>query len=255
MSHANNDRSNNLLRRIRTRSGFLSYSETVDGVNDIAISERFRWAAELARPLAGERVADIGCWTGGLLSLLVEDSPQRIVGIDVSGPWLHVAERNVPDATFLKVENLVDLPDSLSEQFDCVFFLETLEHLPRGTEREVISSLASICSPEGKIILSTPVAGVAALLDPAWFLVGHRHYRLSTLRRLVSSTGLEVSGYYYSGNFWTSLDVVSLYVFKHILRRQYSSPTSLTVRSSTGICRSRRWDTATIWLELRRVAK
>lgn len=243
-----------LFHRIRVRSGFLTYSEETDSGDSGPVPERLRWAAELAGPLEGKRVADVGCWTGGLLSLLSSFNPEEIVGVDVSGPWVQTARDRVQSATFYSVESLMDLPSSLLQHFDYVFFLETLEHLPRGTEQSAIDSLAALLVPGGKIILSTPTAGVSTLLDPAWFLVGHRHYRMSTLLDLLTSAGLEISGVNYSGNLWSSFDTIFLYVFKHLLGRRYVTTAYLASLALNGVYHRRRFDSVVIWVEARRPA-
>ena len=173
------------------------------------------------------------------------------MGIDVAGPWIHAAEEAVPSARFLEVATLTDLPASLERHFDVVMLLETIEHLPRGTETSALRSLASLLAPDGYLLLSTPAAGISAPLDPAWFLVGHRHYRLVTLTKLFSSAGLEVRRVYYSGNFWTSLDTFMLYFWKHVLRRTYVSPAMIASREPNGVYERRRPTSANIWLEAR----
>lgn len=242
----------NLFRRVLTRSGFLIYSADIDGTKSDSEPERLMWAIELAAPLKGKRVADIGCWTGELLRILVPFDPAGLLGIDVLGPWLDVAKSKVPEAAFVGVDSLADLPKSLFGHFDEIFFLETLEHLARGEEQIILSSLALLLSPGGKLIFSTPAAGIAALLDPAWVLVGHRHYRLSTLISLFTSAGFEISKYHYSGNYWASIDTLIFYIYKHLFRRSYTSPSWIVRRSSTGIYPNRRWDSSGIWLEARK---
>ncbi|MHB8395120.1 MAG: class I SAM-dependent methyltransferase [Candidatus Dormibacteria bacterium] len=240
-----------LLERIRTRSGRLSFSAVADHAQPADPPQRLVWASRLALPVAGRRIADIGCWTGGLLALLVPLAPAELVGVDVSGPWLAVAEDTIPSATFLEVSSLTDIPSSLHRRFDVVFFLETLEHLPRGSQSSAVRTLASLLVPGGKVVLSTPAAGLSALLDPAWYLVGHRHYRLGGLVELLASAGLECAACHYSGNWWTSLDTSLLYVYKHLLRRTYSSPSAIAARASTDLYARRRLDSTNVWIEAR----
>lgn len=245
-------RSLGLIERIRHRTGFVTFSEVADQTSEMSSTPRYAWACELAQPVTGRRVIDVGCWTGGLLKLFSSYEADELVGIDVTGPWLPVAEKMVPSANFFGVANLEELPIALKGRFDVVIFLETLEHLPRGTEGQVLCSLASLLAPEGTLILSTPAAGLAALLDPAWFLVGHRHYRLATLIELLKSADLEAQGIQYSGNFWSSVDTIMLYIAKHIFRKSYSSPTMTKARIPSGLYERRRPGSANIWVEARR---
>jgi 2-polyprenyl-3-methyl-5-hydroxy-6-metoxy-1,4-benzoquinol methylase len=241
-----------LFRRILSRSGYLTFSNAVDGSeqgNSLSPPPRLAWAMALAEPIIGRRIVDVGCWTGDLLKMLVPFEPAELVGIDVSGPWLHRAEKMVPSARFLGVANLADLPSELDSHFNVVMFLETLEHLPRGSERLALRSLASVLEPNGTLILSTPNAGIPALLDPAWFLVGHRHYRLRTLTELLSSAGLKVQSVYYSGNLWSSLDTIAMYLAKHIFGRSHSTPKAIASRERAGIYKRRRLDSSNVWVE------
>lgn len=241
-----------LLKRMRARSGYLTFSNEVDLVPHLDLPPRLVWASELVLPASGSRIADIGCWTGGLLALLGPHGPAELVGVDVPGPWLSVARQTAPSATLVEVSDLTDLPAALYGQFEVVFFLETLEHLPRGSQSAAVRTLASLLAPGGKLVLSTPAAGLAALLDPAWYLVGHRHYRLGRLVKLLSAAGLECSRCHYSGNLWTSVDTFFLYCYKHLLRRPYSAQSVIAGWASTGLYARRRVDSANVWLEGRR---
>lgn len=244
-----------LFRRIASRSGYLTFSEAVDGDeqgNSSSPPARFAWAAVLAQPIRGRRIADVGCWTGDLLKMLAPLEPAELAGIDVSGPWLQRAEKAVPPAHFFGVAELSDLPSTLDNKFDIVMFLETLEHLPRKSERVALLSLARLLEPNGSLILSTPYAGLSALLDPAWFLVGHRHYRLGKLTQLLSSAGLEIRSVHYSGNIWSSLDTVAMYTAKHVLRRSHSTPRVIASREKVGVHARKQVDSTTIWIEAHR---
>lgn len=240
-----------MMKRIGTRSGHLTFSDDADHAPPVNPPQRLAWACELAQPVSGSRIVDIGCWTGGLLALLVPLGPAELVGVDVSGPWLSVARETAPSATFLSVSTLTDLPAALHQHFEVVFFLETLEHLPRRSQLAALRTLASLLAPGGKLVLSTPAAGIAALLDPAWYLVGHRHYRLGRLVDLLTSAGLECAACHYSGNLWTSLDTSLLYVYKHLLRRTYSPLPAIAEWASTGLYTRRRLDSTNVWIEAR----
>lgn len=240
-----------LVRRVLSRRGYLTYSGGVDDEQKVEPVPRLGWARELAEPIAGKRIADVGCWTGGLLSLFAGRGAKELVGLDVTGPWLLAAREAVPSAQFLEVADLRNLPSHLSGRFDVVLLLETLEHLPRGSEQEALRSLAALLSPGGVLILSTPAAGIAAPLDPAWFLVGHRHYRRETVTALASSAGLNVVRVRYSGNVWTSLDTVGMYLAKHLFHRPYSTPPFVASREPNGLYDNRRVGSANIWLETR----
>ena len=209
-----------LVSRIWNRSGKLAFVPEVDAATHAEIPDRYRWAASWARSLKGKRVADVGCWTGGFLEHLAAASqPNELVGIDLRGPWLEEARARNPAITYVPVDSLVSPLGNHLHGFDTVFFLETLEHLERGSESQVLKNLAKVLVPSGELILSTPAAGLAAITDPAWFLVGHRHYAPRRLVKLCEDAGLVIREVAYSGNSWSILDLNRLYLFKHVLRR------------------------------------
>lgn len=210
-------------------------------------AQRHRWAATYGGPIAGQRVADVGCWTGELLRVLEPLHPTKLVGVDVDGPWLEIAQKLNRSTELVAVPRLTEIPSQLRAKFDRVFFLETLEHLQRGSEASVLASVSSMLVSGGQLIMSVPVAGLGALSDPAWYLVGHRHYRRRTLTRLFEEVGMEVVDCMYSGNIWTSVDTLLLYLNKHILQRPYSSPTGLTRKTNTGLNSTRGLGSSSVW--------
>lgn len=238
-----------LIDRVLRRSGELVFDTQVDGLIDPKPEPRLTWLRDwIGSRLNGARVADVGCWTGGLLAWALEGGAIEATGIDLPGPWLEAAHRRAPSASLYPVASLSDIPASLHNRFDFVFFLETLEHLPRHTEIVALTSLRHLLVPGGWLILSTPITGMMKILDPAWFLVGHRHYSLDALLAMLKSAGLRSQDVRWSGNFWTAISINCLYVEKHLLRRQPRHHLWLEDRADRGL-RSRPSLTSTnLWV-------
>lgn len=243
-----------LLTRMKSRSGRLKFVSNVDETIDRDLPKRFSWAVELAHPPVGRRVLDVGCWTGGLLRLIASYAPSELVGVDIPGPWLPTAQRNIPGAKFVAMDSFEYFPEHFQQRFDTVFLLETLEHLPRGSEFRVVSALAGLLAQGGELVLSTPAAGLSAPCDPAWLLVGHRHYRAITLMRILAHAGLEVQQILYQGNTWTSINTMIFYIYKHVFRHSYVTPLKIADRQPQTLYRTRRIDSTNIWLKARLVS-
>lgn len=72
-----------------------------------------------------------------------------------------------------------------------IMFTEVLEHVPKGSEIQVLVELKRTLEKNGQIILSTPNRTLLAiLLDPMVPLIHHRHYSIDELRWFVFKSGL-----------------------------------------------------------------
>lgn len=110
--------------------------------------------ADAARPLAGLRIADIGCG-GGLVS-----EPLARLGAEVTG--IDPAEENVEAASThaaqsgLEIDYRAARAEDLAQdgaQFDAVIALEVVEHVPDVPA--FIAVCASLLRPGGMMLLST----------------------------------------------------------------------------------------------------
>ena len=238
----------NLARRVLNRSGELVYSESIDG-GEGSRDPRLDWLADwVGDRMPGASIVDVGCWTGTLIRWAIAAGAASATGIDLPGPWLDAARSNLPQATWLQVSSIEELPDGLEARFDVVFFLETLEHLPRGSEAPAFRALRRLLAPGGILVCSTPLAGPIALADPAWLLVGHRHYRPRTLTGLLKASALQVDELRYSGNACTAATTNLFYAEKHLLRRPPARHPWLERRADTGLRFDRQVTSTTVWL-------
>lgn len=229
-----------LLQRVLRRSGMVTFDPDVD--TDTSVDLRLKWISQLQ--LQADSVVDFGCWTGAALASI---GATRRVGLDLSGPWIRSARERLPGAEIISVDSFETLPEGLAGAFELALFLDTLEHVPRRTQAAVLGTIyASLCD-SGMLVLATPAAGPAAVLDPAWLLMGHRHYRAVTLRRLLSEAGFHDIEVRYSGNLFTATDALSMYAKKHLLHRSHHSGPKALARLDTGLYERARLDTAAVW--------
>jgi 2-polyprenyl-3-methyl-5-hydroxy-6-metoxy-1,4-benzoquinol methylase len=166
-------------------------------------------------------VLDIGCGFGWFELFALSREPRSVTGIEVSDQDLQTARTHLEGLPVnLQVGSAIALPfDDAS--FDTVVCCEVLEHIPHGTEPQAFSEIARVLRPDGRLYLSTPHASVLArVFDPAWWLIGHRHYRTGDLRRLAATTGFTIEALEVRGGRWLVASLLNLYIAKWIFRRQ-----------------------------------
>ena len=169
-------------------------------------------------------------------------------GVDIAGPWLSYAIRSLPEAAFYEISSISEIPTHLDDTFDCITFLETIEHLPRGTEPQALSRLSALLRPTGTLILSTPAAGIAQFFDPAWFLVGHRHYRLKRLYELLEHAEMNVIDVRYWGGCRTMINIILMYVWKHLFRHRYIPIGWMNRRLDSSLSSRRNLFSTNVWV-------
>jgi SAM-dependent methyltransferase len=78
-----------------------------------------------------------------------------------------------------------------AEISDCVIFTDVVEHLPRGKEQEAFDEISRILQSGARAVISTPSATpLFKILDPSWYISGHRHYSVSSLVEIIEKSGL-----------------------------------------------------------------
>lgn len=170
--------------------------------------------------IRGQDVLDIGCGYGWFELFSVSMGVDSITGIEVSERDLDTARSHLDlPNVHLDVASAISLPFA-DESFDTVVCWEVLEHIPPNTERQALQEICRVLRPDGRLYLSTPHASISArLFDPAWWLIGHRHYSIARLRQLAESAGLSVDVLEVRGGRWLIASILDLYIAKWIFRR------------------------------------
>jgi len=145
---------------------------------------RFDLAARLAEESRGGRLLDYGCGDGTFIAL-THGMFSQATGADVDAAQLAECERRVGSlehVDFVLTASLV--PPQHSGAFDLVTCMETLEHCTEAERARVVSELARLCSPKGRIIISVPIEIGPALAGKqlfraiaAWRGHGDYHHR------------------------------------------------------------------------------
>ena len=135
---------------------------------------RLAWIQESV-PLKGKRVVDVGCG-GGILSDAMARCGADVLGIDMSGKALGVAQLHALEAQTKGVAyrevNAEALADEFPGQFDVVTCMEMLEHVPNPAS--VVRACAKLVKPGGWVFFSTinrnPKAFMLAIVGAEYVL-------------------------------------------------------------------------------------
>jgi 2-polyprenyl-6-hydroxyphenyl methylase / 3-demethylubiquinone-9 3-methyltransferase len=152
----------------------------------------------------GRRVVDVGCG-GGILSESMARAGAEVLGIDLAGDVLRVAELHALEAKLpirYRQVDVAELAEAESGQYDIVTAMEMLEHVPEPDQ--TLTALAKLLRPDGRLFVSTinrtPKAFALAIVGAEWLLrmlpVGTHSYenfiRPSELARWARAAGLEL---------------------------------------------------------------
>jgi len=116
---------------------------------------RLDWINQQA-PLAGQQVLDVGCG-GGILSDAMARKGAQVLGIDLAGKSLKVAQLHALEAGTTGVEYREISTEQLAAErpgsFDVVTCMEMLEHVPNPAS--VVQACATLVKPGGWVFFST----------------------------------------------------------------------------------------------------
>lgn len=172
--------------------------------------------------ITNKKVLDVGCWTGNSL-MLASKHTQNLYGIDTGKKAIAYAKSRLPYAKF-KVGKAQSLKFRNSF-FDTVFFLEVIEHIPQKDEMKALSEINRVLKMNGVLIISTPYKNTFSILgDPAYFLIGHRHYSEKRLKQLLFNAGFTIIKVKKTGGFFRIITVNLDLILKHVLNIKIHYP-------------------------------
>lgn len=127
---------------------------------DSNLHPKFKRALELAGPVAGKSVLDIGCGRGELIYYCVKNGASAL-GIDYSQAAIDIAAQTLqrlPLTLQQKIRVVVGNAESyhFTERYDVVFMIEVAEHVYDWQFRKTIDRIRSILNPGGRLIIMTP---------------------------------------------------------------------------------------------------
>lgn len=183
---------------------------------------RLRFSCDFVKPenLKDRDVLDIGCGFGWFELFALRQNVRSIHGIEYSQADLQTALKHVHDPrSHFSVGTAISLPFP-DQSFDTVVSWEVIEHIPKETEAKMFQEVRRVLRPGGVFYMSTPSAALSSrVLDPAWWLIGHRHYHEKDLKKFAQEAGFKGATLFQQGGWWEIASWWNLYIAKWIFRR------------------------------------
>jgi len=168
-----------------------------------------------------KKILDVGCGFGWFTYHCLKNKCSSYLGIDVIKENLDISIEDFKDnkETNFKNESILDV--KYNSEFDTITMWEVIEHLPFNQEKNMFSKVYKSLKKGGSFYLSTPYYSFLSYsLDPAYWLIGHRHYKALDLIQTAIDTGFVVEKVEVRGKLFEILATLNLYIAKWIFRRK-----------------------------------
>lgn len=171
------------------------------------------------KDITRKKVLNIGCGYGWFELWSLKQKVGEIVGIEIDDESLSAARTISDPRVHFRIGSAIKLPFK-DNSFDTVVSWEVLEHIPKNTEPEMFSEVNRVLKNNGTFYLSTPHRSlVTCTMDPAWWLIDHRHYSLKDIRHLAKQSQFTVNKIILRGKWYEIFFMLNLYFSKWVLRR------------------------------------
>lgn len=165
----------------------------------------------------GSNVLDVGCGTGILLRWLSTQKNIIPIGVDSSGSQIAFAKKEVADVQFVHEDGLRFLAAHPSE-YDLIFCMDVIEHIPDGELYQFIRSLHGALRPGGRLFIRTPnAANLAGTYGRYTDFTHHRSFTAGSAQQLLEACGF--ADFRVVPLQGTSLSRRAKLVVEHILHR------------------------------------
>lgn len=136
--------------------------ETYDSYrdHDKFIPELEKFASMLPK---GGKILDVGSGSGIPTSKFLADSGFDVVGADISESMVKLAQKYVPNATFVK-KNMLTL-DFDDESFDGIICVYSLWHVPRSNHHFIYLNFRRMLTDNGILVINTGVRESEGMSD------------------------------------------------------------------------------------------
>jgi len=172
------------------------------------------------KDIKDKSILDIGCGFGWCELNFLNRGVRQMTGMEITEDDLKTARKSVRNKKIYFCVGSANKLPFLNKSFDTVVSWEVIEHIPKNTENQMFSEISRVLKPMGVFYLSTPHSSFFSnILDPAWWLIGHRHYTQEQLVEYAKKNGFEVKDIKIKGRLWTLFSILNMYFSKWILRR------------------------------------
>lgn len=164
-------------------------------------------------------ILDVGCGYGWFELNILNKNCHKITGIEISENDLKTAKDNINnDNVKFEIGSAIQLP-FYDNTFDTVVSWEVIEHIPKNTEYQMFFEINRVLKNNGVFYISTPLDNLSKIFDPAWWLIGHRHYKKDNLIKFAKINGFKVEKIVLTGGLWEILGMNNMYIAKWLFRR------------------------------------
>ncbi len=195
----------------------MRYTEEISA----RFTARHKACLSFSSDLTDKVILDVGCWIGWYEKFTAVKGCKFIVGVDLNSDSLRKAKKVAPVEKCEFVRASATALPFKAKSFGAIALFDVLEHLPVGSEVNFFSKANYLLEGSGLLVLSVPNSNpIFNLLDPAYILIGHRHYSPSGINKFAEKTDFKILQVEYGGGITEALSVMFLYFFKHLFKME-----------------------------------
>ena len=139
-------------RRLLESPSVFNFWQRIAGAH----SWKKRLIKDYVQPKGKEKILDVGCGTGPILSILDKNLKIDYVGCDINSEYIeHAKKHHAPNGRFYCCS--VDRLPADESGFDVILAIAIFHHLDDKTSRLLIQSVKEKLRPEGFFLMAEPV--------------------------------------------------------------------------------------------------
>jgi len=186
-----------------------------------SLSGRTRFSCDLISnfDVNNKTIMNIGFGHGWFERYLLDfHNIKKIISTEVNQDAVDFINNNIENEdVFFKVGVASSLPAKDGSVDICTSW-DVIEHIPVNTESAMFDEIHRILKKGGLAVISTPCHNFSTYMDPAFYLLGHRHYNPEKLHEIAKNSGFKMKKCQIKGGVWEQLYMYNLYIMKWVFR-------------------------------------